>query len=124
MSEVEPQRPDLNALLVFDGECGFCRRSVRWIQRTLPRQPRIEPWQSLDLDRWGLTARQCHDAVQWVEPRRTEAGARAIGRLLLAQGGVWRLLGWPPFVWPFSSAAEGLYRWVSRNRHRFKGDDG
>jgi len=106
----------VNAVIVYDGDCAFCLRSVRWAQRRLPRQPRFAPWQDVDLDSLGLTARECHDAVQWVDYRGKEAGARAVGRLLQAQGGFWRLLGWPPFLWPFNVAAEAAYRKLARNR--------
>jgi predicted DCC family thiol-disulfide oxidoreductase YuxK len=121
MSDVARSKPRLNAVVVYDGDCAFCLRSVRWAERKLRRQPRYAAWQDVDLDSLGLTARECHDAVQWVDYRGKEAGARAVGRLLQAQGGLWRLVAWPPFLWPFSAVADALYRWVSRNRHRLPG---
>lgn len=114
-------KPRVDAVLVYDGDCAFCARSVRWVQRRLPRQPRIAAWQDVDLDALGLTARECHEALQWVDYRGKEAGARAVGRLLQSQRGFWRLLGWPPFVWPFSALAEWMYGVVARNRDRLPG---
>ena len=119
MSPRQQQRID--AALVFDGDCAFCTRSVEWARRRFRRQPRIVAWQEADLDSLGLTARACHDAVQWVDYRGTEAGSRAVGRLLQAQGGFWSLIAWGPFVWPFSAMADSLYGLVARNRHRLPG---
>lgn len=110
------QRP-LNAVLVYDGECAPC---IRWAKRVekMRRPPKVVAWQDVeDLNTLGLTARQCHEAVQWVEFGRNESGARAVGRLLRFQGRLWPLVAWMPFVWPFSDVAAAVYRWVARNRH-------
>ena len=116
-------RPELNAALVWDGDCDFC---ARWAARAmrLRRRPLVIAWQDIeDLESYGLRARECYDALQWVEPGRKESGARAVGRLLRFQGGLWRLVAWTPFVWPFSSWAASAYDWVARNRRRFKTND-
>ena len=116
-------RPNLNAALVWDGDCGFCARAAARVQR-MRRRPLVIAWQDIeDLDSYGLRARECHDALQWVEPGRKESGARAVGRLLRHQGRLWPLVAWMPFVWPFSVWAEATYQWVARNRSRFKTDD-
>jgi predicted DCC family thiol-disulfide oxidoreductase YuxK len=119
--DVETRRPTLDASLVFDGDCAFCTSAANRVKRKFKHLPYVTPWQEVDLDRLGLTARQCHDALQWVDYRGTESGARAVGRLLQAQGGLWLLVAWTPFVWPFSSMAEGLYRLVAKNRYRLPG---
>jgi predicted DCC family thiol-disulfide oxidoreductase YuxK len=116
-----PRKPSIDAALVYDGDCAFCTRSVGWVKRRFKRLPYITPWQEADLDRLGLTARQCHDALQWVDYRGTFSGAQAVGRLLQAQGGLWRLVAWLPFFWPFSSMAEGAYGLVAKNRYRLPG---
>jgi predicted DCC family thiol-disulfide oxidoreductase YuxK len=114
-------RPNLNAALVWDGDCGFCARAATRVQR-MRRRPLVVAWQDIDdLDSYGLTARECHDALQWVEPGRKESGARAVGRLLRHQGRLWPLVAWMPFVWPFSVWAEATYRWVARNRYKLPG---
>ncbi|NDH76279.1 MAG: DUF393 domain-containing protein, partial [Actinobacteria bacterium] len=42
-------------LLIFDGDCGFCTTSAGWIERRLPDDVRVAPWQILDLEQYGLT---------------------------------------------------------------------
>ena len=110
---------------MYDGECGFCIRSARWIERRLPSGVRTEPWQSLDLDELGLSQSQAEASVWWFEgdgPRsRRHRGAAAIGRALIAAGGFWGLVGrliiHPPLCWP----ARPAYALIAANRHRMPG---
>jgi predicted DCC family thiol-disulfide oxidoreductase YuxK len=109
-------------LLVYDGDCAFCTRSVLWIQRRIAPAVDFAPWQGLDLAGLGLTRGQVDKAVQWVGPGgERAAGARAFARVL-GRAGRWsriggRLLALPPASW----IAAGGYRLVARNRHRMPG---
>lgn len=112
-------------LLVYDGECGFCVRSARWIAARLPPGARVEPFQSLELEGLGLSRREVQAAVWWLEDRgrvqRRSRGAEAIGRSLVAVGGLWgvvgRLIVRPPLRW----LAGPVYALVAANRHRLPG---
>lgn len=112
-------------LLVYDGECGFCVRSARWIEARLPAEARVEPWQSLELDDLGLSQPDVEASVWWLEDRdrgrRHSRGADAIGRCLVASGGLWRIAGYlivhPPLAW----VARPVYALVAANRHRLPG---
>lgn len=109
-------------LLVYDGQCGFCVRSARWIEARLPAAARVEPWQSLQLDRLGLSQPDVEAAVWWIDDRghstRRFRGAEAIGRSLITVGGVLglvgRLIAYPPLYW----LARPVYTLVAANRHR------
>jgi predicted DCC family thiol-disulfide oxidoreductase YuxK len=107
--------------LVFDGDCRFCTSSARWLQRRLPDEVSVVPWQRADLEALGVTADEARAAVQWVGPAGRASGAAAVGRALEAAGGVWRPFGrlcrTPPTAW----VAEVVYRVVARNRHRLPG---
>jgi len=112
-------------LLVYDGECGFCVRSARWIAARLPGEARVEPWQSLELDKLGLSQRDVEAAVWWVDHRDSRPGrsrgAQAIGWSLVAAGGAWGIIGslivHPPLRW----LARPVYALVAANRHRLPG---
>ena len=115
-------------LLVYDGECGFCVRSARWIAARLPDEARVEPWQSLDLEELGLSQPDVEAAVWWIDrdggsPRRSR-GAGAIGRSLVAVGGAWGIIGrlivHPPLCW----LARPIYALIAANRHRLPGPRG
>jgi predicted DCC family thiol-disulfide oxidoreductase YuxK len=112
----------LDATLVYDGDCAFCTRCVQWMERWVPVRLRVVPWQWADLPALGVTQAQAEHAVQLVEPggRRT-AGAAAIARLLVHAGGAWALLGALMRVPPVSWLAAGLYRLIAINRDRMPG---
>ena len=114
----------MGVLLVYDGDCGFCVRSARWIAARLPAAARVEPWQSLELEQLGLSRPEVEAAVWWLEDhgrvQRRSRGAEAIGRSLVAAGGCWTIVGrlivHPPLAW----LARPAYALVAANRHRLR----
>lgn len=109
-------------LLVFDGDCAFCTRSVRFVERRIRRHPEIVAWQSLDLAAHGLTQAECEEAVQWIgaDGRRASAEA-AVARTLVYGGRGWSVLG-RILLWPGVRTVAGVvYRWIARHRHRMPG---
>ncbi|HVE99386.1 MAG TPA: DCC1-like thiol-disulfide oxidoreductase family protein [Mycobacteriales bacterium] len=113
---------EYDGTLVYDGDCAFCTRCVRWMERRLPLRPRVVAWQQADLAGLGLTQQACEDAVQWVEPSgRRAAGAAAVAWLLVLSGGMWRVPGRLMLTPPISWLAAGVYRLVARNRGRLPG---
>ena len=105
------------ALLLWDGECGFCRRSVEWAERhdrehafrAVPYQEAPSPPMTPELSK--ATARAVH--VITPEGRVLRAGRACLwvlertGYPVLA-----RVLSLPPLVW----AVEVGYWLVARNR--------
>ena len=112
-------------ILVYDGQCGFCVRTARWIAARLPADARVEPWQALNLEKLGLSEQEARAAVWWIEGHGTSTrrarGAEAIGRSLLSAGRVWKpaglLISRPPLLW----LARPIYALVASNRHRLGG---
>ncbi|HXH56376.1 DUF393 domain-containing protein [Iamia sp.] len=118
----EPATPTIGRL-IYDGDCGFCTATASWFgRRRKASEVAVQPWQALDLDRFGLTERQTRTEVWWVDAEgHNHGGHRAVSRALEAMGGAWslagRLLRLPPASW----AAALAYRLVARNRHRLPG---
>ncbi len=121
-------------VLVFDGDCAFCTTSVRVLERWFSEGFRTVPYQWADLDRLGLTERECSDRVQWIgdaqSPRTTrQSGSRAVCAVLrtggAARGGLLgrtsAAVGLVASVPPVSILAEAVYRLVAANRHRLPG---
>ena len=110
-------------LLVFDGDCGFCARSARWIRRRLPESAAAEPWQALDLAGLGLTAVDVAEAAWWFSPDlpRPVRGHEAIGRALAASGGARAVAGRLIAARPGAWISRPVYAAVSRNRRRTPG---
>lgn len=108
--------------LVYDGDCAFCTRSVRFIERRIARRPTIVAWQSTDLEALGLTSEMCETAVQWVGvDAAIESGHRAVARTLIHGGKGWAVLGRVILLPGVSWLAGVVYRWIARNRHRMPG---
>jgi predicted DCC family thiol-disulfide oxidoreductase YuxK len=106
--------------LVFDGDCGFCTSSAQWLANG--GRVGIVAWQFLDLDEVGLSVDQVSTSVWWLHDERpVEHSSRAIGRALVARGGVWFLAGRALLVPVVRPLADAVYRLVARNRHRLPG---
>lgn len=109
-------------LLVYDGDCAFCTRSVRFVERHIARHPVIRSWQSLDLAPLALTEAMCLEAVQLVREDSSVVSAHiAVARTLIHGRRGWAVLGWLMLLPGVRQIAGVVYRWVARNRHRLPG---
>jgi predicted DCC family thiol-disulfide oxidoreductase YuxK len=110
-------------VLIYDGDCAFCRRCVDLGARVLPDPVRCEPYQLVDLGELGLTLEQVTTALWWVAAgHRARSGHRAVAALLRSQSPWWwRALGWVIDRPPISFLAAWVYAVVARNRHRLPG---
>ena len=108
------------ALLLWDGECGFCRRSVEWVEKkdsaqaftALPYQEAPSPPMTPALR--AACARAFH--VVRADGTVLRAGAAALYVLKqLGHPALAELLGLPPLSW----AVELGYWVVARNRRLF-----
>jgi lipase maturation factor 1 len=110
------ERPD-RPLLVFDGDCGFCRQWVeRWRGITGERVA-YRPSQEVGEHYPEIGPERFRAKVWLVEPDgRATGGARAVFRLY-ALAGEKRWLGWLYDRLPaFAEAAEETYEFVARHR--------
>lgn len=108
-------------LVVYDGDCGFCARAVRFMQRRLrdPQAVQAVAWQSVPPAELGLTEQQVKDAA-WVIPAGASprGGAAAFAYLARLGGAAWPFAGVLLGLPPLSRLARRVYRLVARNRHR------
>ena len=116
-SLLQVARPPERALLIFDGDCAFCRRWVARWQRVVGDRVEPVPSQRDDLAvRFPeLTRAQLDSAVHFIEPDgRVTRGAEAVFRSL---AGVWR---WPLWLYEHlpgcAAFSEFTYRFVARHR--------
>lgn len=106
--------------LIFDGDCGFCRRWIeRWKSQT-ERRVAYVTFQRMGNRFPEVTREQCESAVHLVEPDgRVCSGADAVVRLfdfgLRGGSGLGRLLSLPPLIWVLRIG----YRIVARHRQFF-----
>lgn len=115
-----PDRPTL----VYDADCGFCTRSVQFIQRWVDRRDRydVRPWQELDLAAVGLTAQDCDEAAQFLmADGSVQSGHEAIASAATHGAPGWRPVGHLLLAPGISWVAARTYRWVAAHRHRLPG---
>ena len=109
-------------MLVFDGDCGFCTSSARWIEARLPADVAVEPWQACDLDDLGLTEAEFATAAYWIDADGVaHRGHHAIGRSLMAADGFWGLIGRLLVNPPISWLAAPAYALLAKYRYRLPG---
>jgi predicted DCC family thiol-disulfide oxidoreductase YuxK/uncharacterized membrane protein YphA (DoxX/SURF4 family) len=112
-SEPRPSAP--RPLLVWDGDCGFCARAVRWLERSTGDRVEIVPYQECTDPRIPIA--DCAHAVHLAEPdgRVTRAAAACFRAFSYAPGKRW--VAWPyRFVPGFAWLAERGYASVAAHR--------
>ncbi|WP_406688774.1 DUF393 domain-containing protein [Saccharopolyspora sp. ID03-671] len=108
-------------VLIYDGDCGFCTRSVRIAVR-LPVRMRVQPWQEADLDELGTDESRARREVLWVDTAgRVSGGAEAVAALLKSSRVPWPVLGHLASAPLIRTLAARTYRWIADNRHRLPG---
>ena len=104
--------------LVYDGECDFCTRLARWVERQDRRgrvvaRPNQEPGLIQEL---GLTRAEVDRASWAVGSGGRFEGAAGISRVLRELGGGWRVLGSLYLVPPLGWLEDRYYKRVARRR--------
>ncbi|WP_190016297.1 thiol-disulfide oxidoreductase DCC family protein [Streptomyces lucensis] len=110
------------AVLVYDGDCGFCTSSVTVVRRWVRPRYEITARQWTDLGALGVSRQRAEYEALWVTPDGTVyGGARAVAKLLASAGGGWAVVGAVLQVAPMRWMAHGIYRAIAHNRHRLPG---
>jgi predicted DCC family thiol-disulfide oxidoreductase YuxK len=109
-----------DALLIYDGDCAFCKNSLRLAIKYLPDLPRYAAYQKLDLHKFGLYLSQVQAQVWLIDGSKKLGGHRAVAWMFSNQKSFgWKLLGKTlNFFSPISAA---VYSWIAKNRHRLPG---
>ena len=112
---------DTPALLIWDGECGFCRNAVTWLLRQ-DHAARFQAVPFQELPAPPMTPalrRQAERAVQVLTPEGQQiSGGRAVLYVL-------EQVGWQPWLvrvasrWPLVWVVDVGYWVVARNRQLF-----
>jgi predicted DCC family thiol-disulfide oxidoreductase YuxK len=121
-------RNAINPVFIYDGDCGFCQRSVRVLQawRVKAHFQANHDSQAL-LSQVGLTLADSQRYALWLEQDtngswQVARGAGAISAALSCCTGVWpglplRLIS-PLYDWPFvKPLVDWVYRWVADHRY-------
>lgn len=98
-------------IVIYDGECRLCRSSLKWLQQKM--SVTALPFQSTDLNSYGLTREQCAAEVWAFCDERTYSGSAAIALLLNKRGNTF--LSW--LIVRSGRAGRFGYRWIASQRN-------
>jgi predicted DCC family thiol-disulfide oxidoreductase YuxK len=102
-------------ILLFDGDCGFCRRWARRWQRLTGDAVEYAPFQEAGTP-LGLREEDLREAIHLVEPDGTvHRGAAAAYRAFVAGGRSWPWRAYEGLP-GFAPVSEAVYRFVARHR--------
>jgi len=108
--------------LIWDGDCAFCARCVRFIERRIKTDAKIVAHQKADLTLLGLTTEQCVTALQWVSCDATiRSGSRAVAALLRSSSFGWALIGVAIDLPVVRVVASAIYKLIAKNRQHLPG---
>lgn len=106
-------------MLVYDGSCGFCSCSVRFILRHEQRHDLSFVTRDSEL---GMELRrtlgvESVESMLWIEGRRVFAESAAVMKAAGYLGGWWRRLAVLGSICP-SFILNGVYKLIAKNRRR------
>ena len=110
------------AVLIFDGDCGFCTTTANFIERHSSTPIEIHPWQFIDVSTYGLTEAQVAAKVYMVVDGQPFAGHEAFAQILIVQRNILlRAIGHTLMAPPFSWLARPGYFFIAKYRHKLPG---
>jgi len=111
-----------HAVLIFDGDCGFCTTTANFIKRRSSTPIEIHPWQFIDVSQFGLTEAQVSAKVYMVVGGKAFAGHEAFAQILIVQRNILlRAIGHTLMAPPVSWIARPGYALVAKYRHKLPG---
>jgi predicted DCC family thiol-disulfide oxidoreductase YuxK len=122
MERMEPEaagpKPLLKPLLIWDGDCSFCRYSVDYAKSVTGDAVAYEPYQQAAARFPQIPAAHFRAAAQFVAPDGAiSSGAAAIFATLAYAPG-WRWLLWLyTHIASFAAITEWGYAWIARHRN-------
>jgi len=104
-------------LLIFDGDCGFCKRWIGRLRRVTGDRVGYAASQEVSHRYPQISQKQWKQSVWLIEPNgRITSAAEAIFRAM-ATARSWRwLMLFYHFLPGFAPVSEWVYRWIARHR--------
>jgi predicted DCC family thiol-disulfide oxidoreductase YuxK len=110
-------------MLVYDGSCGFCSRSIQFMLRHEQRHDLLFVTRDSEMGQrlrraWGLESVQ---SMLWIEGGQAFAKSAAVIKAAAYLGGWWSRLAVLGSFCP-SFILNGVYRYIAKNRRRLSSD--
>lgn len=95
-------------IVVYDGDCGICQASARWIERHVS-EVRVVSHYEYGVEELG--------SVWFIDEHQSYEGAEAVAHILLLSHTTWmRLVGRVMLLPVVRALAQGVYRVIAYNR--------
>lgn len=108
--------------LLFDGDCGFCTKSIAWLDARSMLGHHAMPWQSVPADELPVPVeRLTTEVVLQLPDGPVLGGADALAASVRASGSPLRFLGVVVAAPGLRVLARAVYRVIARNRYRMPG---
>jgi lipase maturation factor 1 len=117
---VDPPAADPQPLLVYDGDCAFCRYWAQYWQRLTGDTVRYRPYQEVAAEYPDISIDQFKRAVQYITPDGRHASAAEAGFLTLSHArgkGFWLALY--KQLPGFAAVSESCYAFMAAHRSAF-----
>lgn len=112
------------AVLLYDGDCGFCSASIDWLTERRMLGVPARTWQSCDPDGLPVPVERLTTEVVLVDGPVVLGGADALAAAVRSAGSWRRVLGVFGGLPGIRTVARPVYRLVARNRYRLPGGTG
>lgn len=106
-------------LLVYDGDCRFCRQCLRFAKKRTKNKVEYQPYQKVASQFKKIPLSEFKRSVQLIEPEgKVYTGAEAVYRTMAYGGGfLWKISVWKyKHVPGFAPISEWVYRRTSKKR--------
>lgn len=115
----------MQQVVIYDGDCGFCSRSVEYARiRVAPNLVYLAS-QKVNLEDYGLTKEDCEKALQFVtSDSQVVAAEKAVIQILKQGNFACKLLGTVMSLPIVNLISKLGYRFVARNRGKVSGSTG
>jgi len=107
---MKPRETQSKIVVIYDGECAFCKECVDWVARRATIT--ALPFQGADLAKFNLTYEQCSKEVVAIINGKVLGGSSAVAALLKVSGH--RALG--NLIMLSGPLGHRGYRWVAAHR--------
>ena len=102
-------------VLIYDGDCGFCKQCLNWGLNRLTAFPAFLANQEARAKAYGLSEAELQAQVWLLGDGLRLGGASAVAYVFRMQPNLgWRILGW--LIVAALPLSNLLYRWVAKNR--------
>ena len=107
------------ATLIFDGDCGFCTRSAKWIYKRVGNQIELLPCQDprRALDFPTIEQEHCMEAMWLITADGTYYRAQDALPQILRMMPRWRLIAWVCELPGIRHISPHIYRLIANNRY-------